>query len=266
MTTVTGPAFESLRYDLDEEGVCTITLDRPERLNALDQQLMRELEQALELAIASEAVRGIILTGAGERAFAAGANIQEFTELDALSGQWFAERGQRVFDRIEASPKPIVAAVNGFALGGGCELALACHLRVASETARFGQPEVNLGLIPGYGGTQRLPRIVGRGRALELILTGEPVTAQRAYEIGLANRVAPAEALLPTARELLLKILSRAPRAVALALQAVRASDLPLRQGQELEAALFGQVCATDDFREGVDAFLGKRSPAFKGR
>jgi enoyl-CoA hydratase len=259
-------AFETILYDVDDEGVCTIRLNRPDRLNALDQRMMAELEEAMGKAIVDHGVRGIILTGAGDRAFAAGANIHEFTALDAISGQQFAARGQRIFDAIETSPKPVVAAVNGFALGGGCELALACHLRVASETARFGQPEVNLGLIPGYGGTQRLPRIVGRGIALEKILTGDPITAQRAYEIGLANRIAPAEALMSTARDLLLKILSRAPVAVALSLQAVHSSDRPLHEGLALEATLFGQVCATEDFKEGVEAFLGKRTPAFVGR
>ncbi len=175
-------------------------------------------------------------------------------------------RGQGVFTQIETMSKPVVAAVNGFALGGGCELAMACHLRVASESAQFGQPEVQLGLIAGYGGTQRLPRLVGRGIAAEMLLTGDRVSAQRAYETGLVNRVVPAEALLETAREFVLKIASKAPVAVAMTLQALRAADLPLPQGLQQEAALFAQCVATEDFVEGVGAFLNKQTPEFQGR
>src|SRR5690606_12350150 len=185
---------------------------------------------------------------------------------DPIEGHRFALAGQAVFNQIEAMPKPVVAAVNGFALGGGCELAMACHLRVASESAQFGQPEVNLGLIPGYGGTQRLPRLVGRGIAAELLLAGERITAQRAYEVGLVNRVATAEALLGVAKELVVTIAGKAPVAVAFALQALRAADLPLAQGLAQEAALFGQCCATEDFAEGVGAFLNRRKPEFQGR
>lgn len=260
------PTFDTLLYDLDEEGVLTITLNRPDKLNALNAQVLGDLYEAFDDARHDEAVRGVVLTGSGDRAFAAGADIQKFVGLDPIAGQQFAAFGQHVFNAIESMPKPVVAAVNGFALGGGCELAMACHLRVASESARFGQPEVNLGLIPGYGGTQRLPRLVGRGLATELILTGDPIKAQRAFEIGLVNRVTPPEALLATARELVLKIAAKAPVAVALSLQAIRAADLPAAQGLELEAALFGQTCGTEDFREGVDAFLNKRAASFRGR
>ena len=260
------PSFETLRYDVDADGVAVVTLDRADKLNAINTRVLSDLNRAFRQARSDERVRGIVLTGTGDRAFAAGADIEQFADLDALSGHRFALRGQAVFNAIEATPKPVVAAVNGFALGGGCELALACHLRVASETAQFGQPEVNLGLIPGYGGTQRLPRIVGRGIATELILTGDRITAQRAYDIGLVNSVVPAEALLGVAKELVTKIASKAPLAVAMALNALRAADLPQAQGLQMEAALFGQMCGTDDFREGVHAFLNKQKPEFSGR
>lgn len=258
--------FDTLTYDVDDDGICVITINRPDKLNALNQAVLADLDEAFVQAHEADEVKGVILTGSGDRAFAAGADIRQFTELDAISGHSFAAAGQRVFDSIEQLPKPVVAAVNGFALGGGCELALACHLRVASQNAQFGQPEVALGLIPGYGGTQRLPRLVGHGIAAEMILSGERVTAQRAYEIGLVNRVAPAESLIDTARELLKTITSKAPVAVAMSLKALRASTLPGSAGMEMEAALFGQTCGTEDFREGVDAFLNKREATFQGR
>ena len=260
------PAYSTLLYETDADGVATITLNRPDALNALSQRVVAELGHAFRQARQDETVRGVILTGAGEKAFAAGADISEFDAMDALDGHRFALRGQGVFNQIEQMAKPVVAAVNGYALGGGCELAMACHLRVASENAQFGQPEVNLGLIPGYGGTQRLPRLVGRGIATELVLTGDRITAQRAYEVGLVNRVTTPEALLDVARELITSIASKAPVAVAMALQALRTADLPLPQGLQQEAALFGQCCATEDFAEGVGAFLNRRKPEFTGR
>jgi enoyl-CoA hydratase len=267
METPDADAPEStLLYDVDADGVCTITLNRPDKLNAINGRVLSDLQRAFRRARTDDAVRGVILTGSGDRAFAAGADIGQFAGLDAINGHRFALRGQAVLSAIEAMAKPVVAAVNGFALGGGCELALACHLRVASETAQFGLPEVSLGLIPGYGGTQRLPRVVGRGIATEMILTGDRIPAQRAYEVGLVNRVTAADALLPTARELVLSIASKAPVAVAMALQAIRATDLPQPQGLQTEAALFGQVCATQDFEEGISAFLNKRKPEFEGR
>src|SRR5690606_4355813 len=207
-------SFETLLYDLDADGVATITLNRPDALNALNQRMVAELGTAFRQAHRDDAVRGVILTGAGEKAFAAGADIAEFAGMEALDGHRFALRGQAVFTQIEAMPKPVVAAVNGFALGGGCELAMACHLRVASETAQFGQPEVALGLVPGDGGTQRLPRLVGRGIAAELLLTGDRISAQRAYAVGLVNHVATPEALLSVAKERVLVIASKAPVAV----------------------------------------------------
>jgi len=256
----------TLLYDVDADGVALITINRPDKLNALNSTVMHELDACIRQARADTTVKGVVLVGAGEKSFVAGADIRQFTELNALDGHRFALLGQAVFNRIEDLHKPVVAAVNGYALGGGCELALACHLRVASENAAFGQPEVNLGIIPGYGGTQRLPRIVGRGLATELILTGARINAQRAYEIGLVNRVVPAGELLETARAIVITIGAQAPLAVSMALEALRSSDLPLRDGLRYEATLFGQACATEDFKEGVAAFLERRKAAFQGR
>ncbi len=258
--------FESLLYETDEDGLAVITINRADRLNALDAAVLGELDAAFRRARADRAVRGVILTGAGPKAFVAGADISRFAEFSGLAGHRFALRGQAVFTRIEEMPKPVVAAVNGFALGGGCELAIACHLRVAAAHAEFGQPEVNLGLLPGFGGTQRLPRLVGRGLATEMILTGARISAERAYEIGLVNRVVAAEALLETCRELLRAIAAKAPLGVSMSLDALRASDLPLPQGLRYEASLFGQACGTDDFREGVAAFLERRKADFRGK
>lgn len=259
--------LETLRYTVDDgSGIATVTVNRPDKLNALSAQVLDDLDAAFGRAADQEAVRGVILTGAGPKSFVAGADIGQFTELDAQTGTRFARRGQAVFDRIERMPKPVVAAVNGYALGGGCELAMACHLRVASETARFGQPEVNLGIIPGYGGTQRLPRLVGRGIATHLILTGTQIDAARAYEIGLVNAVVPADELVAAATSMLATILAKGPVAVRLSLEALRMSDLPLAQGQAHEAALFGQAAATDDAKEGAQAFLERRDPQFTGR
>lgn len=260
------PDFQTLLYAVDADGVATVTLNRPDALNALSQRTVAELGAAFREARRDDAVRGVVLTGSGEKAFAAGADISEFAEMDALAAHRFAVRGQGVFSSIESMPKPVVAAVNGFALGGGCELAMACHLRVASETAQFGQPEVALGLIAGYGGTQRLPRLVGLGVATEMLLTGDRIAAARAYEVGLVNRVVAPEALLETARELVLKIAGKAPVAVAMTLQALRAADLPLAHGLAQEAALFAQCAATEDFIEGVGAFLNRNKPEFQGR
>ncbi len=259
------PDFQTIRAETDADGVLTITLDRPDALNALSQRLVAELGKAMRLARQDD-VRGVVITGGGEKAFAAGADISEFAGMEPLDAHRFAARGQAVFSSIESTPKPVVAAVNGFALGGGCELAMACHLRVAAETAQFGQPEVQLGLIAGFGGTQRLPRLVGRGIATEMLLTGERISAQRAYEVGLVNRVVPSADLMETARQLVLTIASKAPVAVAMTLQAIRTADLPLPQGLQQEAALFAQCAATEDFAEGVMAFLNRETPAFQGR
>ncbi len=253
-------------YSVDDEGILTLTLNRPDKLNALSLDLMDALDAAIARAEKDGSVKAIVLTGAGDKAFVAGADISQFSRLNALDGARFAQRGQDVFGRLEAFPGVVVAAVNGYALGGGCELALACHLRVASENAVFGQPEVNLGILPGYGGTQRLPRIVGRGLALEMILTGDRVGAQRAYEMGLVNKVVPAGEVVEAAQRLAKTIAGKAPVAVALSLRAVHASSLPQAQGLAYEAALFGQACATDDLKEGAAAFLEKRKPTWQGR
>ncbi len=257
--------LETLTYDV-ADGVALVTLNRPDKLNALSREVLDELEDRFVAIGRDDSVKGVILTGAGDKAFAAGADISQFRSMGAMEGHRFALRGQAVFNRIESLPKPVIAAVNGFALGGGCELALACHLRTASESATFGQPEVNLGIIPGYGATQRLPRLVGLGRATEMILTGDRVSAQRAYEIGLVNRVFADDALIDGTKALLTGILSKAPAAIGLALEAVHSSDIPLHEGLRHEAALFGQCCATEDFAEGIDAFLERRKPEFKGR
>ena len=248
-------------------GACWIILDRPTKLNALDSQVLLELEAAVGQALRQENVAVLVVTGAGEKAFVAGADIAAMAELSPTAGRELGKLGQRVFDLLDQSPKPVIAAINGFALGGGLELALACHLRVASENARFGQPEVKLGLIPGFGGTQRLPRLVGQARALELLLTGAMIDAPTALSWGLVNRVVPAEELQAAAGALADAILAVSPVAVRNCLVAVRAGgEGSLAEGLALEAALFGLSFATEDMREGVAAFLEKRKPAFRGR
>jgi enoyl-CoA hydratase len=259
-------AFENLSFQ-DDKGVRWITVNRPAKLNALNRSVIGELEQAFGEAGASDSVRAVVLTGAGEKAFVAGADIAEFAGLSPAAASDLARRGQRLYDAIAALPKPVIAAVNGFALGGGCELAMACHLRVASSNARFGQPEVKLGLIPGYGGTQRLPRLVGMGRALELLLTGATIDAATAHAWGLVNKVVEPAELHATAQKLAEEILAVAPTAVAGCLRAVRLGlELPLSQALEHEAALFGLCFATEDMREGAAAFLEKRPARFPGK
>ena len=261
-------SFANLLYDLDAAtGILTLTVNRPAKLNALNAATLQELGQAIAQAQADAAVRGILLTGSGEKAFVAGADIAELAQLDGPGAQAAAARGQAVFRQFETSLKPVVAAVNGFALGGGCELAMACHIRVASETARFGQPEVNLGLLPGYGGTQRLVQLVGKGKAMELLLTADQVKADEALRLGLANHVvAPAE-LLDFSKALLLKILSKGPVAIGLTIGCVNAYfDQGGEAGYAAEATAFGQAFATEDFREGTTAFLEKRAANFQGK
>jgi enoyl-CoA hydratase len=247
--------------------VATVTINRPDTLNALNAAALDELRRALLDLRHDTGVGALVITGAGPKAFVAGADIRELAALDPAAARALAERGQHVFDLVERLGKPVVAAVNGFALGGGCELALACTLRVAAETARLGQPEINLGLIPGYGGTQRLARLVGRGRALEMLLTGDPIDAQEAWRIGLVNRVVPSAEVVPTAQALAARLAGKAPHAVRAILDAVaRGLDGPLSAGLAHEAALFGLVTATDDMKEGTRACLEKRAPAFTGR
>jgi enoyl-CoA hydratase len=247
--------------------IAFVTINRPDKLNALNEQAKTELKQVFEGIRGDANVDVVILTGAGEKSFVAGTDIKELTVLDAESGRSFSEGGQAVFNLIENLGKPVIAAVNGYALGGGCELALACHIRIASENAKFGQPEVNLGIIPGYGGTQRLARVIGKGRAMEVILTGDQVDAREALRIGLVNKVVPQPELLKAAEEIAGKIIAKGQLAVRTALKAVNAThETTLRDGQTQEARLFGDCCGTEDFKEGTKAFLEKRKPAFKNK
>lgn len=253
---------------IDRDGASAIvTINRPKVLNALSTQTIDELRRAMLSLRHDEAVRAVILTGAGEKSFVAGADINELAAQSPASGRELSLRGQHVFDLIENLGKPVIAAINGYALGGGCELALACTIRIAVDTARIGQPEINLGIIPGYGGSQRLARLVGRGPALEMLLTGDQISAADAYRLGLVNRVVTAANLMGEARKLANALASKAPLAVRYILDAVnRGLDMPLRDGQAFEATLFGLVAATDDMREGTKAFLEKRKAEFRGK
>jgi enoyl-CoA hydratase len=257
--------YDFLRLDVADR-IATITVNRPDKLNALNDATMLELGRAVEQVRGDAAVAGVIVTGAG-RAFVAGADISELRAKSATEVYALARRGQEIFRRLETSPKPVIAAVNGFALGGGCELAMSCHVRVASESAKFGQPEVKLGVIPGYGGTQRLTRLIGRGRALQLLLTGEMIDAAEALRLGLVNRIVPgSESVVDVARGMLVQMLANAPLALAQCIDVVnRGADIPLDEALALEAAAFGLLAATDDMRDGTAAFLEKRTPTFKG-
>jgi enoyl-CoA hydratase len=258
--------FDNLLYERDG-AVAVLTFNRPKVLNALNGATLRDLEAAIDALGGDDEVRAIVLTGSGEKAFVAGADINELAVLTPTEGKDHARRGQRVFDRIEQLGKPVIAAINGFALGGGCELAMACTVRIAADTARFGQPEINLGIIPGYAGSQRLPRLVGKGRALEILLTGDMVSAQRAYEIGLVNQVVPAAELMTAARAMAHSLASKAPIAVRYIIEAVNHGlEVPLAQGQVLETSLFGAIASTEDTKEGTRAFLEKRKAGWKGR
>jgi enoyl-CoA hydratase len=258
-------AYEFLTLDVDG-GIATLTVNRPDKLNALNGGTIAELGVAIGELRSRDDVSGVILTGAG-RAFVAGADISELAGTNAVTAKELARRGQEVFRRFETSPKPVIAAVNGFALGGGCELAMACHIRIASEQAKFGQPEVKLGTAPGYGGTQRLARLVGKGRALQLLLTGETIDAAEAYRIGLVNAVVAPEGLIPGAVAMLRQIIANGPLAVAACIELVNGGlDLPLEAALAAEAAHFGLLAATDDMHEGTSAFLAKRAPEFKRR
>jgi enoyl-CoA hydratase len=248
------------------DGIARITVNRPDKLNALNAIVIAELGDAVTRIETDSAVRGVILTGAGPKAFVAGADISELTDQGATGGRARALAGQQVFRRLERCGKPVIAAVNGFALGGGCELAMACHLRMASEQAKFGQPEVKLGIAPGYGGTVRLPRLVGKGRALELLLTGEMIDAQEALRIGLVNRVVPADRLLADTEAVLRTILANGPLAIRACLEAVdNGLEMTVDQALLFEANYFGLLSATEDMREGTRAFAEKRKPSFKG-
>lgn len=249
-----------------EDGIATLTVNRPDKLNALNAATIAELGAAIDEVRTRDDIRGLIVTGAG-RAFIAGADISELAAETPVSARELALKGQRIFGRFETSPKPVIAAVNGFALGGGCELALACHIRIAAEQAKFGQPEVKLGICPGYGGTQRLARLIGKGRALQLLMTGETIDAAEAYRLGLVNRVVAADALIQAATEMLRQILANGPLAVAACIEAVGLGlDMPLDGALAMEAAHFGLLAATSDMREGTTAFLEKRPAEFKGK
>jgi enoyl-CoA hydratase/carnithine racemase len=259
------PALEYVRYEKKGQ-IAFITISRPKVLNALNGPTLQELNRAFQSVRDDSEVRVAILTGEGEKAFVAGADISEFVGLKAVQGEALSALGQAVFSLIENCGKPVIAAVNGFALGGGCELSLACTIRIASESARFGQPETKLGIIPGYGGTQRLARLIGKGRALQIILTGDMVKADEALRIGLVNEVLPAAELLPRAEAIANKIIANAPVATRLCLEAVnKGMNMTLADGLAFEASLFGLCFATEDQNEGAKAFLEKRPPQFKG-
>ncbi|MBA4251079.1 MAG: enoyl-CoA hydratase [Chlorobiaceae bacterium] len=256
--------LKNLLYEKKNK-IALVTINRPDKLNALNQLTFTEMEFIFNEINNDDEIHVVIITGAGEKAFIAGADISELNKLDIISGKEFAEKGQAIFNLIENLNKPVIAAVNGFALGGGSELAWACHIRLASENAKFGQPEVNLGIIPGYGGTQRLTRLINSGRALEYILTADRIDAHEAFRLGLVNHVYPAAELIPKAFELAEKISSKPFQAIKLSVKAVRAVDnMGLREGQNYEASLFAIACGTEDFKEGTSAFLEKRQPNFK--
>ena len=250
-----------------QDGLAYVTVNRPRVLNALNTPTWKDLRKAFEDARDDDAIRGVILTGAGDKAFIAGADISELAHVSAVDAEASSRFGQQVLDLIESLGKPVIAAINGFALGGGCETAMACTIRIAVETAKFGQPEVTLGLVPGGGGTQRLPRLVGKGRALQLILSGEMINAQEAWRIGLVNEVVPAAALITRAEAILRKIASNAPMAVKFALEAAnKGVETSQSEGLLLEASYFGLCAATEDKKEGTTAFLERRTPQFRGR
>jgi len=258
--------YENVKTEL-RDGILFLTVDRPKVLNALNAATVEEIYKVFADARDDDNVKAVIITGAGEKAFVAGADINELAQKTPMTGKETSERGQFIFSFIERFPKPVIAAINGFALGGGCELALACHIRVASERAQIGLPEVTLGIIPGYGGTQRMARLLGKAKALELICTGDRVGAAEAERIGLVNKVVPADQLMSAAKEMARKIMSRGPLAIRAAIEAVMSgSEMPMQEGQFLEATLFGLLCASEDTKEGMNAFLEKRPPRFKGK
>jgi len=257
--------YINLKTEL-KENILWVTINRPQALNALNIDTIKELSQLIQEA-EDNSIKGIVLTGEGEKAFVAGADIKEFSSLSKEAALALSQKGQRLFKVIEDFPKPVIAAINGFALGGGCELAMACHIRIATENAKFGQPEVNLGIIPGYGGTQRLAQLVGRGEAMELILTGDLISAKEAKEIGLVNHVVTThEELMNLSQKMMSKILSKGPVAVANSIRSINAGFEFEAAGYEAEANLFAACATTEDFKEGAAAFVEKRQPLFKGK
>lgn len=265
-SAVAGLSLETVLYE-KKGAIAFVTLNRPKVLNALNKQAVADLRAAFEDSRDDSAIRGVILTGGGDKAFAAGADISELLDDTAVEAEERSRNGQALTSLIEDVGKPVIAAVNGFALGGGCELAMACTIRLAAETAKFGQPEVRVGIMPGYGGSQRLPRLVGKGRALQIILSGEIIDAQEAYRIGLVNEIAPNEKLIARAEAILKQIISNAPIGVKFSIEAVnRGLETSLTEGLLLEASLFGICASTNDKKEGASAFLEKRAPQFRGR
>lgn len=254
---------ETLLLETDDTGISTLTINRPEKLNALNKQVLSDLDDALTHVENTSNIRLVILTGSGKKAFVAGADIKELSSLDQQSGEKTSSEGQNLFNRIEEFSKPIIALVNGYALGGGAELAMACHIRIGTKKAVFGLPEVSLGLIPGYGGTQRLPQLVGKGKAMEVILTGKQVNAEEAYSFGLLNSVYDSDSALEKTKEMASQILKNGPLAITAAISAVNAGVRS--QGYAKEASLFGRLCETEDFKEGTSAFLEKRKANFTG-
>ena len=258
--------YQTIHTAIDN-GTCIITVNRPDKMNALNKDVIAEIGQAMEEVYTNPEIKSAIITGAGEKAFVAGADISEFSDLGAAGGAALAQRGRElVFDKIGNCPKPVIAAVNGFSLGGGCELAMACHFRVASTNAKFGQPEVNLGLIPGYGGTQRLTQLIGKGKSMELMMTGDMIGADDAKALGLVNYVTAPEELLDKAKELLKKIHTKAPIAISKIIACVNEAAQGNPKGFDNEIVRFGECFATEDMKEGTGAFLEKRKPAFKGK
>jgi len=255
--------YKSLLIEVDNQGISLLTINRPEKMNALNSSLLGEIDRAFAEFKTNPEVKGVIITGAGEKAFAAGADIKELESLNKVSGKDISMKGQHVFEKIEAFSKPVIAFVNGYAFGGGAELAMACHLRIATSNAVFGLPEVSLGLIPGYGGTQRLVRLIGRGKAMELILTGSKLKAAEAQSLGLVNHVVNEKNDIGEVKKIMTNILKNGPLAISNAIKAINASVSP--NGFEREAELFGELCETEDFVEGTSAFLEKRKPKFSG-
>jgi enoyl-CoA hydratase len=256
--------YETLLVEV-EQHICIITINRPDKLNAINKTVMEELSKAIDEVYNNADIKSAIITGSGSKAFVAGADITEFQGLSKEQGMALAKKGHDIFFKIENAPKPIVAAVNGFALGGGCELALSCHFMIASDNAKFGQPEVNLGLIPGYGGTQRLVQVAGKGRAMELLMSGKMITAKEAQSYGMVNEVVAPEALLPKVKEILQTIQAKAPIAIANIIECINNFD-HTQKGYDLEVQKFGECFATEDMQEGASAFLEKRKPVFKGK
>ena len=255
--------FETLLFQTND-GICTITINRPDKMNALNKTVLDELNEAFDKVYEDESIKCVIITGAGNKAFVAGADISEFIDLIPDLAPDLARKGQMTFDRIESCPKPVVAAVNGFALGGGCELALACHFIYASDNAKFGQPEVNLGLIPGYGGTQRMTQVCGKGRTMELLMTGKMITAKEAEQYGMVNQVTNADELIPKVTETLKLIMTKAPMAVSRVIDCVNNFD-HTQSGYDYEVEMFEECFKTEDMREGTKAFVEKRKAQFKG-